>query len=101
MKKILFSLILAMLAGMANAQSYTREGNVFKQEITASNNIKATGCTWIDSKGVQYPVFINEASGRCFIYKTSKKTGKEYKQYLGEKVSKEICKTLGIKYKEK
>jgi hypothetical protein len=38
-------------------------------------------------------------SGSCYIKKISKKSGNEYKQYLGEEVSKDICKQLGVEYK--
>ena len=41
------------------------------------------------------------ASGSCYVIKTSKKTGKEYKQYLKPDVSQDICNKLGKEYKGK
>ena len=38
-------------------------------------------------------------SGSCYIKKVSKKTGKEYKQYLAAEISADICNQLGIEYK--
>jgi hypothetical protein len=47
-----------------------------------------TQYTFKDSKGNVYPVYLS-ASGKAFIKKASKKTGKEYKQYLPE-IGKQI-----------
>ena len=59
-----------------------------------------TNCTWIDSKGVSYPIFMSQ-TGSCYIIKTSAKTGKEYKSYLKPDVSQDICKKLGKTYTPK
>ena len=37
-------------------------------------------------------------TGSCYIKKVSKKTGNKYKQYLGEEISRDICKQLNVKY---
>ena len=58
-----------------------------------------TPYTWKDSKGNEYPIYIS-ASGSCYVIKTSKKTGKEYKNYLSKEVSAEICKELNYKSKK-
>ena len=100
----LFALLLLVLAmGLAaNAQTYTRNGNTF----TSAKSVKAkaepvkTKFTWKDSKGKEYPIYIS-AKGSCFVIKTSSKTGKEYKSYLGTEISEQICKELGVKYKGK
>ena len=47
-----------------------------------------TGFTWRDSKGDEFPVYIAH-TGSCFVIKTSK-SGKKYRAYLGEEVSKQI-----------
>jgi hypothetical protein len=47
-----------------------------------------TQYVYTDSKGNTYPVYLS-ASGKAFIKKTSKKTGKEYKQYVPE-IGKQI-----------
>ena len=41
----------------------------------------ATGKTFTTSKGDKYPVMVSK-KGRLFVVRTSKKSGKEYKQYL-------------------
>lgn len=40
-------------------------------------------------------------TGSCFIRKTSAKSGKEYPDYLGEEISRTICKEMGVEYKGK
>ena len=104
MKRLVFILV-ALFSLTCNAQdNFKVEGTTFTQVSKGRKSTKsepiATGCTWVDSKGNQYPVFMSE-SGSCFVIKTSKKTGKEYKNYLGKDVSKAICKKIGKEYKGK
>ncbi len=47
----------------------------------AKTEAKNTGKTYTDTKGNSYPVFVT-AKGKLFVNRVSKKTGKEYKQYL-------------------
>lgn len=107
MKKFLFIFILTIVATFAfnniNAEvKATREGKVFVQNAHRSftGEVKSTPYTWKDSKGVEYPIMMS-GNGSCFVMKTSSKTGKEYKYYLGPKISEEICKELGVEYKGK
>lgn len=94
-------LVMMLTFSTANAQSYTRNGNNFTQVSTkTSDSAPVTKFTWIDSKGKIYPIFVT-SKGRCYIYKVSSKTGKEYKYYLKKDVAKEVCKELGITYQEK
>ena len=102
-RRLLTLLLLVLSMGLvANAQTYTRNGNTF----TSAKSVKAkaepvkTKFTWKDSKGKEYPVYIS-AKGSCYILKTSSKTGKEYKNYLGPEISQQICKELNIKYNGK
>ena len=53
-----------------------------------------TGFTWKDSKGVVYDIYISSKNS-CYILKTSKKTGKQYRQYLPKEVSQQIASELG------
>lgn len=106
MKKFIFA-ILVMIAALsmpsvASAQSVVRSGNTFTTTKVSKPKAEPTKTkfTWKDSKGVEYPIYVS-ASGSCFILKTSKKTGKEYRQYLGAEVSQQVCKELGIEYKSK
>jgi hypothetical protein len=54
----------------------------------ASNDIE-TSYKWKDSKGIEYPIYLHkytkgENAGKytCFVFRTSKNTGKEYKYYI-------------------
>ena len=84
----------------ATAQNYTRNGNEFSVTSKSKAEPIKTKYTWKDSKGVVYSVYMS-ANGSCFVIKISKKTGKEYRNYLGPEVSAQICKELGIEYKGK
>lgn len=87
----------------ANAQ-YVRNGNTFTVESKAKSSNKSepikTKFTWKDSKGKTYVIYIS-SKGSCFVIKVSAKTNKEYRQYLGTEISKEIAKELGIAYNPK
>lgn len=86
MKKIVFLLMAAaMLCGT----------NVVAQNVTAQETTKevvVTDYKYKDSKGVEYKVH-KGAKGGYYIIRTSKNTGKEYKQYL----TAEQKQKLGIK----
>ena len=97
--------LLFMLFGLwatADAQTtYKQEGNTFSSvKTTKTVTSEKTPYTWKDSKGEEYPIYIS-STGSCFVIKVSSKTGKEYRQYLGPKISEEICKQLGRKYAAK
>ena len=94
MKKIIIAAIMLFSLNVGvQAQSVVKSGNTFTQ---VSNNKggkssgKETKTQYIykDSKGNVYPVYLS-ASGKAFIKKVSKKTGKEYKQYVPE-IGKQI-----------
>jgi hypothetical protein len=86
----------------ASAQSFVKNGSTFEQVSTRSTGSKATKTqfNYKDSKGKDYPIFITQ-NGRCFVNKVSAKTGREYKYYLNEDISKAVCKELGITYTPK
>lgn len=101
MKKLLILLMMLFSINMAYSQEYTREGKTFTavSKQKAKNEPKSTGFSWKEKDG-EHPIFMSE-SGSCFILKTSSKTGKEYRKYLGSEVSQEICKELNVEYKGK
>ena len=101
MKKFIIILITALLSmtAFAQTQSYTREGNTFSVSSKSSIQI-VTPFTWKDAKDNVYPVYMT-STGRAYILKMSTKTGKEYKSYLPEDVSRTMAKELGVEYKEK
>lgn len=85
----------------ANAQeTIKREGNTFISTKTAKKEPTKTEFQYVDGSGFSYPIYVT-ASGACFVYKVSKKTGKEYKYYLKPEICEIVCKELGIEYKRK
>ena len=101
MKKILISLaLICAMVVYANAQDYTKssDGKTYSAvKKTVESSERETGFTWKDSKGNTYPIYMGK-TGSCYIKKISKKSGNEYKQYLGEEISRDICKQLGVEY---
>lgn len=81
--------LLAVTHGM-QGQNVVRHGNVFVQ-VDSSKSVKEPTKTEyvyvIDS--VSYPIYLS-STGKAFIKRTSKRTGKEYRQYLPE-VTKQIA----------
>lgn len=85
---ILFFVILLLLTAGATAQqaepAYKIVGNEIVKKKTASARTTApaikTNLTHT-IKGIKYPVF-KSAKGAYFIVRISKKTGKEYRNYL-------------------
>lgn len=92
--------LLAQTATISSTGEVERNGNTFIASTrTSKSNAQQTQYTWKDSKDNEYPIYIS-ASGSCYVIKTSKKTGKEYKSYLPKEVSTEICKELNYKRNE-
>lgn len=95
MKKFVICLILAIFCLVSNAE-VTRQGDTFKVEKTTStSNDAQTKYTWEDKEGNKYPIYITK-KGACYILRTSKKTGKEYKYYLPKDTQETIKKELNI-----
>lgn len=97
-------IILMMLIVSCNmsAQEIKREGMTFKSVTNSPKGSKAdtllTAFKWEDSKGLLYPIIVNKQSGRCWIWKKSGKTGRMYKQYMKEEVSRSVCREYSITY---
>ena len=102
MKK--FIVIIAALAAFSvtsYSQDVVRNGKTFEQVKKSSvKTEEKTGFIYKDSKGNTYDIFIGKY-GSCYIKKISKKTGNEYKQYLGEEISRQVCQSLGREYTSK
>ncbi len=104
MKKLFIAICFALFVGAnAGAQgAYTRQGNNFVQQDkkkVAEATAKATAYTYTTNDGKKYPIYLSK-NGRAFIYRISK-AGNEYKQYLGEEISRQICKETNTTYVEK
>ena len=101
MKRIFIPLaLMCAMVVCANAQDYTKssDGKTYSAvKKTAESSERETGFTWEDSKGNTYPIYMGK-TGSCYIKKISKKSGNEYKQYLGEEISRDICKQLNVEY---
>lgn len=76
-----------------SAQTVVRKGNTFIQSPSKSlikkDSVTLTGYFYMTSDGTKYPIYMS-SSGKCFILRTSSKTGKQYRQYLPE-VTKQLA----------
>ena len=101
-RRLLTLLLLVLTIGLAaNAQTYTREGNTFISstgERAKTNNAIETTFKVKESDGKEYVVYCSSSTGSCYIKKISK-NNKEYRKYLGEEISKEVCKEIKVEYK--
>lgn len=83
---------LLFISMPGKAQSVTRKGNTFIQAPSKSpikkDSATLTGYFYMSADGTKYPIYMS-SSGKCFIWRTSSKTGKQYKQYLPE-VTKQL-----------
>ena len=78
----------------------TFKDSVYKaQSARVKQQPRLTPYKWEDSKGNQYPIYIGP-SGACYVVRISK-NGNEYKQYLGEEISRDICNKMGVAYAPK
>lgn len=92
-KKALILVLFILLGGMtAQAQTVVRNGNTFSQVSKAKQKeaFKSTPYTYVAADGTKYPIYIS-GNGKYFIIRKSKKTGKEYRQYLPE-IQKQLSK---------
>lgn len=93
MKKLFIAAIMLLSWNVGvQAQSVVKSGNTFTQVSNkggkSGGKETKTQYTFKDSKGNVYPVYLS-ASGKAFIKRVSKKTDKEYKQYMPE-IGKQI-----------
>ena len=70
------------------AQQVVKQGTQFVQQSKKSAESVKTQYTYKAADGKVYPIY-KSAKGKCYIIRVSKKTGKEYKQYLPE-VTKQL-----------
>ena len=93
MKKLIITAMMLFSLGIGiQAQSVVKSGNNFTQVSNkggkSGGKETKTQYTYTDSKGNVYPIYLS-STGKAFIKKVSKKTGKEYKQYMPE-IGKQI-----------
>lgn len=92
---ILLAMTLAFMFQLSTfSQNVKKVGNTFVEQVDSSkkqkSEAKKTDMVYIDKKGASYTIYIS-STGKAFIKKVSKKTGKEYRQYLPE-VTKQLSK---------
>ena len=97
MKK-LFILLLFLLPFACMAQNVVRNGKNYTKVSQSETKEVITKFTYT-IKDVVYPIYVGK-TGSCYIKRVSKK-GNIYKYYLGEEISREICKEIGVEYKKK
>lgn len=100
---ITFLMLFISTIIVANPTIYVREGNTFVLH-SSTGELKAqdtkTPYTVENKDGSKDTIYVSK-NGSAYTNKTSKKSGKNYKKYLGAEVSGEICKLLGLKFKVK
>lgn len=93
MKRIvlLASIFVLACGSIAYSQKYIRNGKTFEQVKTNKSITEAfqTGFTWKSSDGKEYPIYLSSKGG-VYIIKKSRKTGKNYKQYLPKDIADQI-----------
>lgn len=83
--------ILALMVGTSGAQNVQRQGNVFvEQKAARTTQAQKTEYVYKAKDGKEYPIYLSK-NGKAFIIRVSKKTGKEYRQYLPQ-VTEELNK---------
>ncbi len=92
MKRIFLYFCICFLTLSLKSQ-IVQEGNTFKVEQKID---KQTPYFYTDKRGNKYPIYIS-GNGSCYIIKTSKKTGKKYKQYLPKDLQEKIRTLMGFK----
>ena len=87
MKHLILAVLILISINCFSQNNVKLEGNTFSVEQVESKDTK-TKYTYKDKKGNIYPIYLSKR-GKAYIIRTSKKTGKEYKQYLPE-VTKQL-----------
>lgn len=93
--KYIISLLIMLTLSMSSFAQVKREGDTFKvKQSSRTSQGEKTKYTWEDKEGNKYPIYITKR-GACYVLRTSKKTGKEYKYYLPKDIQETIKKELG------
>ena len=94
--KYIISLLIMLTLSMSSFAEVKREGDTFKvEQASRTSQGEKTKYTWEDKEGNKYPIYITKR-GACYVIRTSKKTGKEYKYYLPKDIQETIKKELNI-----
>lgn len=93
MKRIIVTLLVALIMGATGYSEVVRNGNVITitKTTTLVNEKESTGLYYQDKQGNQYLIYKSK-NGKFYVIKTSKKTNKEYKYYLPKEVQETLKK---------
>ncbi len=76
------SLVVLSLSSKAQTKVVKgADGKYHSATTSKKNNVQATGTLYVDADSVIHTIYVTE-TGKYYIVRKSKKTGKEYKQYL-------------------
>lgn len=88
MKNSIIFIIICVCSIFATHAGVVREGKNFRMEQAQQQDLP-TVYTYTDKEGVIYTIYRSK-SGSYYILKVSKKTGKQYKQYLPKEMQEEL-----------
>jgi hypothetical protein len=106
MRKYLY-LALMLFIGLNNSMAndsttFVVNGNMYsKVHTTNKQKSEPTQTPYVYQIGGQELPILLSVNGRAYVIRVSQKTGNEYKYYLGEEISRDICTKMGVEYVEK
>jgi hypothetical protein len=92
------TMLFVVNSAEAAEYNYNKETKTFtvkKSQRKNSNDISMLDIK-IQQGDTLYAVYVNNKTDRCFIIKTSKKTGKSYNKYLGKSFDETYWSEFGI-----
>lgn len=99
MKKILVMAAFIIAASTTTFGEVKKDGNTYIEVGTQTKTSnEQTPFKYKDKKGAEYVIYLSR-NGRAYVEVISK-NGNKYKKYLGEEISRDICKQMGREYKE-
>lgn len=82
MKKFLtLAILIASMSSYGQTKVVKGADGKYHSASKATNNVQATGTLYVDQDSIIHTIFKTD-SGKYYIVRKSKKTGKTYKQYL-------------------
>ena len=97
---VIAAMFAANVCGQNNSSNIVRVGDSFMHRGSeGGNRIKADTLITkykYETRDASYPIIMNKSTGSCYVWRKSKKTGKMYRSYVGEEISRTICKELGV-----
>lgn len=87
MKHLILAVLILISINCFSQNNVKLEGSIFVEQTVELKDTK-TNLSYKDKKGNIYPIYLSKR-GKAYIIRVSKKTGKEYKQYLPE-VTKQL-----------